>query len=614
MRLVIRGLIVLEIMFVLVNLATAGEKDFSDPRLDQNVTVECVNMRLHAALEKISDLTGVSIYSGRNMNDWQVRDIPVTICVKDMPLEDLLHNIARSTHLYLGAEKIEKATAYRIWRDKKHELLMSEYLQARKDTTTAQSKWMWNATAKYKDFQDNQLLKDPDDPDHAFERARSSLIAALGPEARDRVLAGDVLRFTLQDAPSFLDGILKNLFCAYNNSLGLNDGDFQRCVVIICNTNDSNGTLSLTMSIMGSVGRGSYFFNGDQISPQAREDAKIPPVPQPPSSEPGIEDPNGDFEILMKSTYSNLPILKTKISLVAPKNNRKMTCGDLLKALSAASGYSIICEDFESHTDRVKVENLFKLDTTIGDTLRALSPYARSDWDYAGIRWYINERDKIILGTTLDWPYRHRDLVSEDLFSYLYNKLNGNGITLDDYLQIEALTDYQCRDWISNSRDLKISTRYGRPSHKELWLLYASMSPADKLRAQSDAGIALGGTYANALSEIFKYHNKERKRKEDMTMGHIFHREEIPTDPQVISTIVMHVNKSEDRYFKYEAVHPEEKSQSGEGFIKLLSYTMELKGVKDSMVFSMDVGEPVRFAAYSPQRAAKLGIKPPGTR
>ena len=68
--------------------AGADDTAGADSRLAKPVTIECTNVRLHTVLERLSDETGVRLNCGRRKDDWQVRDIPVVVCVKDVPLEN----------------------------------------------------------------------------------------------------------------------------------------------------------------------------------------------------------------------------------------------------------------------------------------------------------------------------------------------------------------------------------------------------------------------------------------------------------------------------------------------------------------------------------------------
>ena len=57
-----------------------------------------VGVRLKTVIEDLSSTTGVKISCGKTKDDWRVRDIPVVVCVKDMPLGKVLRAIADATH------------------------------------------------------------------------------------------------------------------------------------------------------------------------------------------------------------------------------------------------------------------------------------------------------------------------------------------------------------------------------------------------------------------------------------------------------------------------------------------------------------------------------------
>ena len=62
----------------------------SDARLAQPVSCESGYKRLHYVIEDLAAKTGVSIRCGSNNQDWQVRDLPVVVSAREIPLGKLL--------------------------------------------------------------------------------------------------------------------------------------------------------------------------------------------------------------------------------------------------------------------------------------------------------------------------------------------------------------------------------------------------------------------------------------------------------------------------------------------------------------------------------------------
>ena len=73
--------------------------EIADKRLDQKITYESLDKRLHSVLDDLTAMTGVTVRCGDSKNDWQVRDLPLVVCARDLPLGKLLRTIADCTHL-----------------------------------------------------------------------------------------------------------------------------------------------------------------------------------------------------------------------------------------------------------------------------------------------------------------------------------------------------------------------------------------------------------------------------------------------------------------------------------------------------------------------------------
>ena len=90
----------------------------ADEQLNQQVTYTGTGKRLHTVLEDISKMTNITVRCGKDKDDWQVRDLPVVVIVKNMPLGKLLQTLADCTHLAFSSNQVDGKTTYRIWRDR----------------------------------------------------------------------------------------------------------------------------------------------------------------------------------------------------------------------------------------------------------------------------------------------------------------------------------------------------------------------------------------------------------------------------------------------------------------------------------------------------------------
>ena len=99
-------LLTIALLLSLIIVVQAAEED---SRLSQPVTITFTNGRLYAVIDEIAKTTGVDIRCGKDNKDWPVRDIPVIVCVKDMPLGKLLRLIADSTHLVFTVKHLDSS-------------------------------------------------------------------------------------------------------------------------------------------------------------------------------------------------------------------------------------------------------------------------------------------------------------------------------------------------------------------------------------------------------------------------------------------------------------------------------------------------------------------------
>lgn len=96
------------------------QKDFwdLDTRLAQKVTLDARRQTVLAITDDLAKMTGVTLYSGYNSNDWQVRDRKMIIIASDMPLKELMQSIARVMKFKWSRSESEPYT-YRIWMDRR---------------------------------------------------------------------------------------------------------------------------------------------------------------------------------------------------------------------------------------------------------------------------------------------------------------------------------------------------------------------------------------------------------------------------------------------------------------------------------------------------------------
>jgi hypothetical protein len=229
-----------------------------------------------------------------------------------------------------------------------------------------------------------------------------------------------------------------------------------------------------------------------------------------------------------------------------------------------------------------------------------------------GFIWYADERSKTILGVSNNWPYHHRDMVSDSFLANLRQKLSGDGVGLDDFLLVMRLSTDQVDEWIRCSPDLCILTAHGVPPQKDFWTLYDALSPQERVQAQSDAGIPLGGLHPRLLVDLIRKYNAGIKASRDQW---IFDNprewpKEFPLNDESIATIVMRVAATEGYLQRQDGSGAGDGPRYPVGWVKKSSYNLVLSGTQNGEKFETQAWGPAGLPIYSPEREAALGIKP----
>ncbi len=165
-------------------------------RLTRKVSYAAAGKHLSNVLSDLSCLTGALLYAGASKTDWQVRDVPLTIAVRDYPLEDLLRAIAAATGTSVTTQRAGKRTARRISHTPRqqraghnHEAALGAYAQRL-------LRWRWDVVARLVNIPEAALRR-PETADElwpdriAAARSVARLLIALGPEGKARILSGE---------------------------------------------------------------------------------------------------------------------------------------------------------------------------------------------------------------------------------------------------------------------------------------------------------------------------------------------------------------------------------------------------------------------------------------
>lgn len=591
----------------------------ADKQLARKIAYESGYTRLHTAADELTKLTGVQIRAGSSTKDWQIRDIPLVICVKDLPLGELLSAIADSTHTLLSSRTLDSGEkAYRFYRNKRLQDEIDGKLQAAQEKQYEQIEWAWDALLK--------LAKSPEAQAEAVKTypdigrgliAAAELLASTGPDARDRVLSGEAI--TVDSRNSAQAAIIKEIFIGRWGALNsrktqtplpmpepeaIAKAEF---VIKLKDGGDSGYTdvwISTSTMRFGTVGY-PYMFG---LATSARQLEKLPTLhlsPRPKSEQVANQefDHPSDPKLHALETDQDWaqPIFDTKVKMDAPKDKTYIAFADAVTALAKASGLNIVSEDFLSHNWNYKgqYDGLFGVETAPSMLLRKK---AGAEWPTSS--WFHDSDAKLLVGWAKThglWRKSHRNLVPESTILSLTNKLDTSGTELDDVLPILSLTQEQRDEWLLNNRDtmwLMVALWHDRP----LWQLYNSLNADNKVLAKSEGGLPLAaldttGTIAFLRDKIAQ--EQAQAVSETSKTG-----EEKPPllDPVVLRTAVMRIKSV-----------PATTQRVGDGaWHRALhhSYVMQIEYEKDGQKATLSTSDlGLSLPVYSSKRENELMSK-----
>jgi hypothetical protein len=521
--------------------APTTDKKVPDARLAQLVSIECKDVRVHTVVSRLSQMTGVVMAAGADDNDWRSRDIPIVVRVKDIPLGRLLYAIADATHLHLARfQKGDDKPYYRMYRTTRRQNEIDGNPDARREAAVAIGEWDWDMWRQLKDLPipetDTGPTKYGISPRDPMVRGFSEVIASLSQKDRDMVLAGGALNVRYDGASDSLRKSLEKCFRGtyannarlYPEAISFSDGHYGTRVHPEL-TQDMMLRSFVRIQVLGlrqSVGQdlglmvNTYIAISDQESATSACSTSmmhealrqlgydLSPRPEAPE-EPGDAPMNGSYSTIDLCAASDLPMMKVRVKLEAPKDKTMMKANvkleapkdktqfhfaDALCAISKAAGFNLVYEDFDGHRPIIVSE-----DPEAGITL-----CAAAGWDM-NIAWSFDSKNNTLMGQAKEWIQRHRNLVPEKIITTLVAKLNGPGVGLDDLEPLADLTHDQRIEWIWTCQDLKPLENHTL-SHSP-WKAYYSLTPEDKTRAKSDEGLVLGEEPLSMIKQTIQQNN-----------------------------------------------------------------------------------------------------------
>jgi|GEM_PF-5943055 len=520
----------------------------TDARLSQRITADCTNVRLHTAIERIAAGTGVSISTGKSGGDWNVRDVPVVVCAKDIPLGVLLRGIADTTHLLFSRTKTDDTWNYRIWRDLKRQSELDAYEDLRRAAALAATTYDWDMLCKVKDlpkseFEEKHAIGTTSDK--GFElmaevtRAAAEIVAGLGPDVKDRVLAGEMV---VVGAPNASTSAKQSLttgaeaFWKSTEQMAIRDGSKAPAPLSEKAINKTFIRLDLgeqygypdKLNIEWWQGDSGFCRLGDFDNYATYVRKQNPDLPERPEApQTPLLDSLGPRYVKLPMSYEayymrdqpyhpepgtkGAAFLNEKVKI--GKDASKQTYADVLSTISGGIGFSIIAEGSAARfatrvmTDDQALAGMFGREVTVREALSLSTGIARIDW-------YVDEANKLIIGRDREWTERLQALVPEKLILGLSSKAKSKGIELDDLQPLAGLTPKQVSEWIGYCPEYPEVARLGSVAtyvgRDDLTKLYFSLSRQERALARSGKPVSLAGCDPTRVCEVLRKHVADR--------------------------------------------------------------------------------------------------------
>ena len=499
----------------------------SDERLAQPVTYQGGYKRLHAVAEDLTAQTGVVIRAGGNKQDWRVRDIPLVVCVKDMPLAKLLDAIAECAHVTIGAEKIAGAAddnpVYKFYRSKKQLDDMAAVLSERAEANRQHAAWTWDTIVACADLPDSDERFGDYSPSDIRQYAQ--VMKYLGMQGRAKLLSGDCVRVSCDDGsdPSTLaamEPIMKQFGADAHAHCAIvfDAGNLTSCkrtnVSFLEDIQDTNSK---------GEPRSQQCFGSAQPMAEALAAADDLHLPKEPDTKQAFRDddfPAAGFKELKSDDDWKQPSLQKNIKLnveivqggmakaVSSADHKRhaivskwdeQRAADGLIAIARAAGLNLVCEDYVSQYASDKAPKLVaEYETTPAKALKSASVH----WP-GGTRWFYNQSENTLVGWVTDWITVHQSLMPEQVFSPMRTKMETTGAELDDVMSIAGLTADQVSEWFERT-DLSGIGSCGSANEYLVARIYQTLNAQQRATTKSHSGLPLGALGVEQLGQIIK--------------------------------------------------------------------------------------------------------------
>lgn len=342
----------------------------ADP-LTQPVTYEGGYKRLHYVVEDLGAKTGVTIRCGTNKDDWQVRDLPLTVSARDIPLGKLLEAITSATNLEIVAETVKNDAGqaekqYRLSLSTRARTALENYVAKQQAESRAEQEQAWDALVANADIPDSDV-DTASNPRAQAARDIAKILKHLGPEAKAKVMAGEGIDIAPGTYPD--PALMRDLYLASRQSYGslVEQGaepteDEVNSVTLSIKPSEDTGTGRFNiMAVVTPVKIGNLVLASPTVLSSAAQLVwKQTRGHKPPS---GLPKPAATSDMpdhiakdllpldIKADAKDPAPLLSRKVKLDLPKD-KDVTYADAIDALAKAAGVTIVAENYLDHRRR----------------------------------------------------------------------------------------------------------------------------------------------------------------------------------------------------------------------------------------------------------------------
>jgi len=540
-------------------LGQAVPAEVKDKRLDQKIEYDAGNARLHKVIDDLAKMSGVNIYCGKNADDWQTRDIPVSVASRGITLRKLLNALTLATRTAWKSVKTKEGIAYKIWPDDANQKAIDDHSEAVKKALLEKAQWDWDMAIKLKDIPMSQIEKRFSDSgsgkdDFATQIAISKLLSLLDTDTRAKIMAGENVEFTPQSAPPALSQAILDYLHA-QDAVRIRQDDVARATnpdypasppmtlealdsAAVRIDFNSNGDLELMGRVEVPLGQQSFIFSPSNAIVCAagtaavitKDDRKHPR----PMGGANVDDPvspDASFKRVHFPVSSTSALSTRTVTLDMPKDGKPKSCEEGWIALSKASGLSIVGTDFPYY-GKPDVSKAAGQEMQLWKALIAV---------HASFEW-LDEDSMVVVGS---YDPRCQTLMPEKIISNLIAKANGDGVGVDDVASLARYGTKAISQWVGTDESLNGLAR-GRFSEEigasRLWVFYDDLSTEEKTLAKSEAGLPLSKVDPKLVAQFVSDRTDEIRKS-------LFSKQrsaaERLADPAVLANAVLRVHAQE---------------------------------------------------------------------